>query len=995
MNDHRSICAAIIAASGLVAGFTPAAGAQDAPPAITVGAVRPTMIYLRAGAVDTSAGRAGLAALAGPAAGQRQYVVQLDGPITPDRRARMARAGIQVGAYLPMNAYIVRLDRAAPAAVAGLDFLRWFSEYQQVWKLDPDLAQQPPAPPQATAARPVLVSLFSTLSPAEVIAAQRAVWALPGVVSHWEEDVAGSLNMSLSIRPQDIDALARIPGVLYIEPGYDIQTRNLSTRWIVQSNVPNVTPLYANGLHGEGQILGILDTSVDINHCSLKDTVPIGPAHRKIVGYHATPAAALHGTHCAGIAVGDAGVEAETRGMAYLGRLTYGPMPAFTETAVVSALNLSHADGGRVHTNSWGDDGTTAYNGLCRGFDAFNWANEDDLVCLAVTNGSLLKNPENAKNLLAVGNSNDAPSQQGICTGGAGPTSDGRRKPEVFAPGCNVASAAAGTSCGTTQLTGTSMATPATAGAGMLIRQYFQDGYYPGGVVNSGSAITPTAALMKAMLINSAVDMAAAGYPSNAEGWGRILVDNSMYFFGDARKLLVSDVRHNAGGLTTGAIYTMPVNVLGSGQQFRVTVVWTEPPATAGAAFAAVNDLDLEVDGPAGTYKGNFFVGGSSAPGGTRDDRNNVEQVHINNPAPGQYTVRVKGAAVAQGAQGFAIVATGDVQGGPPPALVISLPAGAPPLIAPGVATNIDVRVQAGGQNVVPGSETMFYRTAPGAFTQQVLTHLSGPDYRATLPALACTDHPEFYFQAAGDGGALVNLPQAAPSAVLSATVGAIQVTPAFTESFESAPLPLGWTATGLWNVTDLCGAGGACDGSRWAYYGDTATCTYDTGVTNSGSLTSPPISIPAVPPGGTVSLRYCSALETENLSGWDEAIVRVNGTEVDRAGESAAWEQRSADLTAYAGQSVTIEFFFDTVDGSFNTFRGWQVDNVRIEAAGLVCAACYPDCNADGALNLSDFGCFTTKFALGDAYTDCNNDGVRNLADFGCFTTKFALGCP
>ena len=61
----------------------------------------------------------------------------------------------------------------------------------------------------------------------------------------------------------------------------------------------------------------------------------------------------------------------------------------------------------------------------------------------------------------------------------------------------------------------------------------------------------------------------------------------------------------------------------------------------------------------------------------------------------------------------------------------------------------------------------------------------------------------------------------------------------------------------------------------------------------------------------------------------------------------------------------------------------------------GGTAPTCYPDCNGDGALNLSDFGCFTTKFALGEAYADCNGDGIRNLADFGCFTTKFALGCP
>ncbi|MCC6659293.1 MAG: hypothetical protein IT437_00235 [Phycisphaerales bacterium] len=57
--------------------------------------------------------------------------------------------------------------------------------------------------------------------------------------------------------------------------------------------------------------------------------------------------------------------------------------------------------------------------------------------------------------------------------------------------------------------------------------------------------------------------------------------------------------------------------------------------------------------------------------------------------------------------------------------------------------------------------------------------------------------------------------------------------------------------------------------------------------------------------------------------------------------------------------------------------------------------SACYPDCNADGAVNLSDFGCFQTRFALGCNYSDCNGDGARNLADFGCFQTKFALGCP
>ena len=70
------------------------------------------------------------------------------------------------------------------------------------------------------------------------------------------------------------------------------------------------------------------------------------------------------------------------------------------------------------------------------------------------------------------------------------------------------------------------------------------------------------------------------------------------------------------------------------------------------------------------------------------------------------------------------------------------------------------------------------------------------------------------------------------------------------------------------------------------------------------------------------------------------------------------------------------------------------QMDDMEWSAGGGP-PPCYPDCNGDLALNLSDFGCFTTKFALGDPYADCNGDTILNLSDFGCFTTKFALGCP
>ncbi|MCC6660264.1 MAG: hypothetical protein IT437_05205 [Phycisphaerales bacterium] len=94
---------------------------------------------------------------------------------------------------------------------------------------------------------------------------------------------------------------------------------------------------------------------------------------------------------------------------------------------------------------------------------------------------------------------------------------------------------------------------------------------------------------------------------------------------------------------------------------------------------------------------------------------------------------------------------------------------------------------------------------------------------------------------------------------------------------------------------------------------------------------------------------------------------------------------------TVNPNRLVTIS----TVTGVVTSLGAITGTSGAIQGLAWMPAPCYPDCNGDGALNLADFGCFTTKFALGDPYADCNADTVLNLADFGCFTTKFALGCP
>ncbi len=68
-----------------------------------------------------------------------------------------------------------------------------------------------------------------------------------------------------------------------------------------------------------------------------------------------------------------------------------------------------------------------------------------------------------------------------------------------------------------------------------------------------------------------------------------------------------------------------------------------------------------------------------------------------------------------------------------------------------------------------------------------------------------------------------------------------------------------------------------------------------------------------------------------------------------------------------------------------------------------MTCAGtvfCYPNCDGSSGpgsvptLNVNDFICFQTKFALRDPYADCDNNGTYNVNDYICFQTRFAIGC-
>jgi uncharacterized repeat protein (TIGR01451 family) len=253
-----------------------------------------------------------------------------------------------------------------------------------------------------------------------------------------------------------------------------------------------------------------------------------------------------------------------------------------------------------------------------------------------------------------------------------GPTDDGRIKPDIVAPGTNIVSDkthASNADPATSQLWGayetnsnyvysggTSMATPLVAGSGVLVRQW----------MTSRGIANPSAAAVKAMLLNTAHDLAPGQYgsaaatqeipaarPNNVAGWGRA----DLGFVNAPPPYLIWIDDHTGGIATNQAVdytstSTRPLQVLDSSQPLRIMLTWSDPPASLSAARQLVNDLDLTVVGPNGaTYYGNNVA--------TGDRINNVEGIVIDNPPVGQYTVKVRGYNVPIAAQPYALAVAG------------------------------------------------------------------------------------------------------------------------------------------------------------------------------------------------------------------------------------------------------------------------------------------------------------------------------------------------
>ncbi|TVQ59564.1 MAG: hypothetical protein EA379_10560, partial [Phycisphaerales bacterium] len=177
----------------------------------------------------------------------------------------------------------------------------------------------------------------------------------------------------------------------------------------------------------------------------------------------------------------------------------------------------------------------------------------------------------------------------------------------------------------------------------------------------------------------------------------------------------------------------------------------------------------------------------------------------------------------------------------------LDLPAAVAPGAAPGAHSAAAIRIDPGADTLDPGSVTAHLRPRPGApITDIPMQPDANGDFTAALPAFDCADAPELHFTAATTLGAQRRWPALASTAYAFPVVEPATTT-LLAAAFDSPTLPDGFTATGLWTITQSCPPpGDACGapttpGAHHAAFVDTNSCTYNTGQTEAGDLTRPP----------------------------------------------------------------------------------------------------------------------------------------------------------
>ena len=596
-------------------------------------------------------------------------MIQSRARLTPSDRGELHDIGVKHLDYVSKNTYLCQYQDGDLEKIRKLEPIVYVDIYRREFKITPRLRELK----EAESDRDYKV---------DVIFHEGAGPDSPDVQS----DIAKKSDCSLeeieflankarlTTKGLSLADVASIDVVRCIEDVGEVVAYNDIARQILKIDLhPPTGPIQQQAYQGKGQVIAVADSGLDRG-----ENLPIHHAfgnrvRRWFAMHNSTEDHIGHGTHVCGSAVGDGQTANGDRVMGTAPQAELVVQSIWNPNQVKPGLNTSsdlirlfedsYTEGARVHSNSWGEEDVEktsqgkiikfrqlGYKNGAEQIDKFVYQQRDMVICFAAGNNGEWPVANEAtghvgaeaaaKNCITIGASQSSrDSQQSNIDAVAvfssrGPTTAGRYKPDVVAPGTSILSATSGSVQNPSNLyhndsewclnSGTSMATPLVAGCAATLREALAG---PSRISPTSSPISsPTAALIKALLINGADILSPPTpdfprfVPSKTSGFGRVNMANAIG---------IIHCERGAGFRQCELSDDTPeqdkeIEVKLDRTTLKATMVWSDPPGDI-----IKNQLHLTVRDS--SKKSKFAIG-----------KNTSQQVVWSNISPGKVTLNVR-----------------------------------------------------------------------------------------------------------------------------------------------------------------------------------------------------------------------------------------------------------------------------------------------------------------------------------------------------------------
>jgi len=570
------------------------------------------------------------------------YIVQfVTQPLDEFRKEIEARGGT-IYTFLANHSYLVKMDARTRAEVEGLPFVRWVGQYEPAYRLEEFLLEQLERGGSGLQPSRYNIMLVERGAAKQNLVGSRII-AMGGKV---DLTIPEGFRFEATLTAGQLLEVAKMNEVLFIDRWSAPETDMDIVRATGGANFIETTL----GFTGQGVRAEVMDGNVLDTHSDFQGIPPP-------IFHGARSGDPSHGTSTFGIVFGDGTTNTLGRGMIPGGQKIFASYSSLTnrythtQELVTSPLNAV------FQSNSWGSTQTTAYTTISAEMDDILFLNDFVILQSQSNTGTQSSRPQAwAKNIVSIGgvrHLNTADESDDRWTNGAsiGPAADGRIKPDLAHYYDSVFAPTSTTTTSYTQFSGTSAATPITAGHFGIFFQMWHAGLFgntPGATVfDSRPHMTTT----KAIMINTAHQWNPVGVSADLtrvrQGWGRADLQN-LYSLRDKMFIVnETDLLTNLGSRS----YSLTVPA-GSTTPFKATLDYADPMGNPASQQHRINDLSLKVTSPSNVvYYGNNGLSGTgqwSTSGGVANTIDTVENVFIQSPEAGNWTVEVLGSQIVQ-----------------------------------------------------------------------------------------------------------------------------------------------------------------------------------------------------------------------------------------------------------------------------------------------------------------------------------------------------------